>query len=165
MGQEFNVERDRNYVRFDWPNPVTSNGFFQWVWRLIQLRRRYPGLKLRGYNPADAGQFVWIIGPWLAANRGGGRKVIGWRAHPNQFARDALVVMLNFENYDVPVDVDFGIPGIWVKLADVDRVNDIPPNGLNSAGDPTAIRTNDGSFHGFTLPSSSGFIYKWESPL
>jgi hypothetical protein len=90
MGQEFNVERDRNYVRFDWPNPVTSNGFFQWVWRLIQLRRRYPGLKLRGYNPADAGQFVWIIGPWLAANRGGGRKVIGWRAHPNQFARDAL---------------------------------------------------------------------------
>ncbi|GIK41585.1 MAG: hypothetical protein BroJett011_54180 [Chloroflexota bacterium] len=164
MGQEFNTERPRNIVTVNWPKNLDQHGFFQWASRLIQLRQRYPGLKLRGYNPAEGGQFVWIIGPWLAPNRGGGRKVIGWRAHPNQLAHDTLVVMLNFENYEVQVDVDFGSPGLWVKLADIDQVNDIPPNGTNSSQDPTAIRTNDGNFGGFTLPSSSGFIYKWEAP-
>lgn len=41
------------------------------------------------------------------------------------------------------------------------------PTSLKQHGffqqDPTAIRTNDGNFGGFTLPSSSGFIYKWEA--
>lgn len=164
MGQEFNTERPRNIVTVNWPEDLGQHGFFQWAYRLIQLRRRYPGLKLRGYNPAEAGQFVWIIGPWMAESRGGGRKAVGWRVHPNQYAHDAIVVMLNFENHPIQVDVDFGIPGIWIKLADVNRVNDIPPVGTNSSQDSTAIRTNDGNFGGFTLPSSSGFIYKWEAP-
>jgi hypothetical protein len=62
------------------------------------------------------------------------------------------------------VDVDFGIPGKWVKLADIDQVNDIPPLGNNSANSPTTVDTADGHFAGFDLPSSSGFIYKWEAP-
>jgi hypothetical protein len=132
------------------------------VSRLTQLRRRYPGLKLHGYNPADARQFTWIIAPWLTENRGGGRKVLGWRASPTSFAYDTLVVLLNFENHDVQIDVDFGLSGAWVKLADIEQVNDIPPNGTNSAQTDTVVRTNDGNFGGFTLPSSSGFIYKWE---
>jgi hypothetical protein len=131
--------------------------------RLIRLRRRYPGLKLRGYNPAATGQFAWILGPWMAPNRGGGRKVIGWRSRPNGFAHEALIVALNFEGSDVQVDLDLGISGTWVKLADIDRVNDIAPEGSNSPTDPTALRTDDGTFAGFTLPNSSGFIYKWES--
>jgi len=164
MGQEFNVERGRNYVSFSWPSSLTDHGFYQWVSRLTQLRRRYPGLKLYGDNPADAGQFAWIIAPWLAGNRGGGRKVLGWRVRPTPFAHDTLVVLLNFDNHDVQVDIDFGLPGVWVKLADIEQVNDIPPNGTNSAQTETAALTNDGNFGGFTLPRSSGFIYKWEAP-
>ncbi|MCW5976423.1 MAG: hypothetical protein KIT09_00020 [Bryobacteraceae bacterium] len=63
------------------------------------------------------------------------------------------------------VNLELGIPGVWVKLADIDAVNDIAPEGTNSAGDATAFHSNDGRFAGFALPSSSGFIYKWESPL
>jgi hypothetical protein len=70
---------------------------------------------------------------------------------------------MNFEGFDVQVDLDLGVPGVWVKLADVDRVNDIAPDGTNSASDSTALRTNDGTFGGFVLPSSSGFVYKWAS--
>jgi hypothetical protein len=28
--------------------------------------------------------------------------------------------------------------------------------------DPTALHSNDGRFGAFELPSSSGFLYKWE---
>src|SRR5690606_37331283 len=164
MGQEFNNEQVRNIVTVEWPADLEAFGFFQWARRLIALRRRYPGLRLFGYDPTGAGQFTWLLGPWLAWNRGGRRRVVGWRARPNEQPHDTLVVMLNFEPYPVEVDVDFGIPGVWVKLADIDRMNDIPPHGSNSAGDPTAIHTRDGSFDGFVLPDSSGFIYKWEAP-
>jgi 1,4-alpha-glucan branching enzyme len=164
MGQEFNVDRPRNLVTVEWPADLERHGYFQWAHRLIRLRRRYPGLKLSGYNPAGTGQFTFVIAPWLAGARGGGKRLIGWRARPNADPRDALVVMLNFENHNVQVDVDFGIPGAWVKLADIDFVNDIPPEGTNGAGHPAALRTNDGNFSGFVLPSSSGFVYKWEAP-
>jgi pullulanase/glycogen debranching enzyme len=163
MGQEFNNEQVRNVITVAWPHDLEAHGFFQWARRLIKLRRRYPGLRLSGYSPAETGQFAWILAPWMPANRGGGQKVIGWRARPNEFAHDTLVVMLNFEGYEVHVDVEFGISGVWVKLADIDHVNDLAPQGTNSANDPSAIRTHDGGFSGFTLPSSSGFIYKWET--
>jgi hypothetical protein len=162
MGQEFNNEQVRNVITVEWPDNLDEFGFFQWTRRLIELRRRYPGLKLHGYDPAAAGQFTWTLGPWLGPNRGGGKKVVGWRSRPSEFAHDALMVMLNFEGFDVRVDVDFGMPGAWVKLADMDQVNDIPPNGNNSASDPSAIHTGDGTFRGFVLPSSSGYVYKWE---
>src|SRR5262249_51413223 len=158
MGQEFNVERPRNLVTVKWPEDLETNGYFQWAHRLVHLRARYPGLKLFGFNPAEIGQFRFVVAPWLAANRGGGRKVIGWQSRPNGFAHDTLLVMLNFENVGVQVDVEFGIPGVWVKLADIDFVNDIGPEGTNSATNPTALQTNDGNFGGFDLPSSSGFI-------
>ena len=164
MGQEFNVERPRNLVTVQWPTDLDGHGYFQWAHRLIRLRKRYPGLKLFGYNPAGSGQFRFVVAPWLADNRGGGKKVIGWQSRPNDAAHDALLVMLNFENHDVPVDAAFGIPGVWVKLADIDFVNDIGPEGANSASHPTVLRTNDGNYAGFVLPSSSGFIYKWEAP-
>jgi hypothetical protein len=50
-----------------------------------------------------------------------------------------------------------------VKLADLDRVEDVAPVGTNSTADPTALHTDDGRFGAFDLPSSSGFLYKWES--
>jgi 1,4-alpha-glucan branching enzyme len=165
MGQEFNVVRDRNTIHFNWPVSVDEHGFYQWARRLIHLRKRYPGLKLAGDDPARAGQFNWILAPWLAKDQGEGQRVIGWRSRPNQFAHDALVVLMNFENHDVKVNLDFGIPGIWVKLADIDQVNDIPPEGNNSALEATAVRTLDGQLSDFWLPSSSAFIYKWETPL
>jgi len=165
MGQEFNTERPRNIVTVNWPENLEQHGFFQWASRLIQLRKRYPGLRLQGYNPAEEGEFTWIVAPWLAPERGGGRIVIGWRAMPNGSQNEAMVVLLNFENVEVEVDVDFGLPGVWVRLADIDEVNDLPPVGDNSAENPAAIRTEDGRVEGFVLPDSSGFIYKWQAPL
>lgn len=162
MGQEFNPERPRNLVSFAWPSSLDEQPFFQWCSRLVHLRRRYPGLRLRGYDPEEAGRFRWILGPWLGAAEGGGKRVIGWRSQPNSEATDTLVILLNFENHDVPVDLDLGLAGTWVKLADIDNVNDIPPVGNNSGNDSTALHSDDGRFRSFTLPSSSGFIYKFE---
>jgi 1,4-alpha-glucan branching enzyme len=164
MGQEFGVDRERNVVTVEWPGDLHAHGFFQWASRLLQLRRRYPGLKMRGYDPAGDGRFSWILGPWMDAAHGGGRRVVGWRARPNAAPYDALVVMLNFEGFEQRVDVEFGMPGVWVKLADIEWTNDIAPAGTNSAADSTAVRTADGRFASFLLPSSSGFIYKWEAP-
>lgn len=159
MGQEFNVDRPRNRVQFTWPDDLSRHQFYQWVKGLIHLRRRYPGLRMAGSNLAEEGKFQFIIGPWL--EQGKGRSVIGWRVNPSGEPWEQMVVLFNFEPYDVTVDIDFGTPGKWVKLADIDRVNDIAPVGTNSVQDPATIDTL-GSFKGFTLPSSSGFVYKWE---
>jgi 1,4-alpha-glucan branching enzyme len=163
MGEELNQEQERNIVTVHWPDDFDHHGFYQWGRRLIHLRRRYPGLKLRGYNPAETGQFTFIVAPWLDNPHGGSQRAIGWRSRVNAFADEALVVLLNFENHDVTVDLELGIPGVWVKLADIDFVNDIPPEGSNGAGNSTALHTNDGRFGGFLMPSSSGFVYKWEA--
>ncbi len=163
MGQELGVERERNFVTVAWPQDLDGVGFYQWARRLIGLRKRYPGLRPRGDDPAGAGQFSWVVAPWLAGNRGGGRRVVGWRTRVSPMAHEATVVLLNFEGFAVTVDVAFGLPGRWVKLGDIDFVNDLPPSGTNAADDPTALRTDDGNFGGFVLPGSGGFIYKWES--
>ncbi|MBX3083528.1 MAG: 1,4-alpha-glucan branching protein [Anaerolineae bacterium] len=165
MGQEFGVERARNHVYFDFPANLDEHGFFQWASRLIRLRRRYPGLKLNGYNPIEEGEFTWSLGPRLGERQGNGQRVIGWRATPSNQAFDVLVVLLNLENHAVEVDVDFGKPGTWVRLASIDAVNDIAPEGTNSADDPQALRLDDGIARGFVLPDSSGFIYKLERPV
>jgi 1,4-alpha-glucan branching enzyme len=164
MGQEFNVERPAKIVSFTWPDPPASSGFFEWVKRLFHLRRRYPGLRLSGFDPAAEGRFTWVLGSWMDERHGGGRAVVGWRSRPSGHAFDTLVVLLNFEGFDVSVDVPLGLPGVWVKLADVDAVSDVPPAGTNSRRDPTALVTADGNYAGFTLPSSSAFVYKWEAP-
>lgn len=162
MGQEFNVQRPRNIATVEWPEDIEENGFYNWANRLIQLRKRYPGLKLEGYDPAAEGKFDWVAGPWMDGAHGGGRKVVGWRSKPNGVAHDCMLVLVNFENQDVTLDVDLGLPGRWVKLADMDTVNDIPPFGSNNAEDPSTLESRDGRFHGFTLPSSSGYVYKWQ---
>ena len=163
MGQEFNSDAEGGTVSVDWPGDLTEEGFYQWASRLIKLRRRYPGLKICGYNPAEEGTFHWILGPWMDHSKGGGGKILGWRATPHDQAYDTLVIMLNFENHDVMVDVDLGIPGNWIKLADIDQVDDLPPFGTNSEQRDTTLTSIDGRFCGFVLPGSSGFIYKWEA--
>ena len=164
MGQEFNVERDRNIVSFQWPpGGPENNGFYRWARRLIHLRRRYPALRIAGYDPAGDGRFTWILGPWMDPAHGGGHKVLGWRLRPGSSAHDVMVVLLNFEPFTVRVDVELGLAGSWVKLADLDSVDDIPPGGTNSTADPGTLHSNDGRFGAFELPSSSAFLYKWES--
>ncbi len=162
MGQEFNIDRPRNQIQFTWPDDLSRHQFYQWVKGLIHLRRRYPALKISGANLAEEGKFQFILGPWL--EQGKGRSVIGWRVKPNGDPWEQIVVLFNFEPYDVSVGIDFGSSGKWVKLADIDRVNDIPPFGANDLQEPATIETS-GYFENFTLPSSSGFVYKWESEI
>ena len=66
--------------------------------------------------------------------------------------------MLAYSAQDLILEPFAGIPGVWVKLADIDFVNDIPPEGTNGAGHPTALRTNDGNFGGFVLPIAFGAL-------
>jgi 1,4-alpha-glucan branching enzyme len=165
MGQEFGTERSRNHVYFGFPANLDENGYFQWASRLIRLRKRYPGLKLNGYNPIEEGEFTWLIGPWMAEDQGKGQRVLGWQSRPNGNDFDRLVVILNFENHAVEVDINFGLPGKWVRLASIDAVNDIAPEGSNNAGDETALHLNNGIAQNFVIPDSAGFIYKWEQPL
>jgi len=165
MGQEFNVERPRNVVTVDWPPKLNENGYYQWAHRLIQLRRRYPAMRIDGYNPIAEHHFDWVAAPWLDSQHGGGEKVIGWWAQPNGLAHERVLVMMNFENHEVNLDVEFGVPGKWIKLADVDSVDDLPPFGSNGVAKETTVESQDGHFSGFRLPSSSGFIYKWESAI
>jgi 1,4-alpha-glucan branching enzyme len=164
MGQEFNLVQPRNIVTVNWPQRLDDSAFFRWTSRLVHLRRRYPGLRLTGYDPAGDGRHAWILGPWMDQRHGGGRAVVGWRARPNDRLEDTLVALLNLAPYDLEVDLELGLPGIWVKLADIDTVEDIAPAGTNSADAATALHSRDGRFTAFVLPSSSGFIYKWEAP-
>lgn len=160
MGQEFGTDRPRNLVLFDWPNNPKENPFFAWTRRLFSLRRRYPGLRVFGYHPEQDGTFQWMLGPWMDDAHGKNRNVIGWRTSQQQPAED-FAVFFNFDPHPVQVDLDLGKPGVWLKLADIDQINDVPPEGLNTLDDPTALHTRDGSFNGFLLPGSSGFVYRW----
>jgi len=163
MGQEFGIERERNRIKVAWENDSEQSGnFYDWTCGLINLRKRYRGLRLSGYNPIDDGKFTWVIAPWLEGERGGQKRVIGWRVNDTGPAFERLLVMLNFENHDVPVKVDFHTPGRWVKLADIENINDIPPAGNRSPEDPATIITGDGLVTDFILPPASAFIYKYE---
>jgi 1,4-alpha-glucan branching enzyme len=158
MGQEFGVYRERNRVQFEWPRDLAGHTFFQWAKGVIRLRRRLPGLRMAGSDFVGEGRLSFIIGPWLDDGRD--RKVIGWRANPTLEPKEHLVVMLNFEPCDISVGVHFGLPGKWLKLADIDRINEPFINGADCPDDSSVIRT-DGYFPDFVLPSSSGFVYKW----
>lgn len=165
MGQEFNLDQPRNVVTVDWPADPDQHAFFRWTSAMVHLRRRYPGMRLSGYDPAGAGELAWILGPWMDDRHGGGLPAVGWRSRPSQSASDTLVVLLNFAPHDVTAELELGLPGRWVKLADIDNVDDIPPVGTNSAATGTALVSVDGRYSRFVLPSSSGFIYKWEAAL
>ncbi len=165
MGQEFGVERERNYVYYDRPEKPEEHGFFQWATGMIHLRRRYPGLKLHGYDPIADQQFEWILGPWLDDRHGAGKQIIGWRSMPTEDEFDRLIVVFNFENYPVEIDLELGYPGIWVRLATIDLVTDIPPQGPASVDDDDALHVSDEPrLPGFVLPDSSLFVYKWQAP-
>ncbi|WP_347488183.1 alpha-amylase family glycosyl hydrolase [Desulfoscipio sp. XC116] len=160
MGQEFGIERERNRIKVPWAGYTEENNrYYQWSKGLINLRKRYEALKLSGYDPIKEGQFTWLIGPWLEENKGGRQRVIGWRVNKNSVPGEQMLIMLNFEGHDVPVDVDF-TPGQWVKLADINHVNDLAPSGSKNPRDPDSITINHGPFKNFILPPYSGFIYR-----
>jgi 1,4-alpha-glucan branching enzyme len=160
MGQEYGIERERNIIDVNWAKHAPTCHFYNWTRRLIRLRSRYESLRLSGYNPADEGLFTWVLGPWMGPNKGGGHRIIGWRLFDRGDPQQRLLVMLNFEGEAVPVEVDFHIPGRWVKLADLDCVNDLPPDGSKLPGDPDSIDTPTGLFAPFILPGYSAFIYR-----
>lgn len=162
MGQEFGIERERNRIKVEWVKySEATNRFYNWTRGLIRLRKRYRGLKLSGYNPVEEGTFAWVLGPWLEERRGKGKRVIGWRVFDNGAPHERMLVMLNFEAHEVPVEVDFRTPGRWVKLADIENVNDLPPEGTKDPQDPDSILLDGGILPQFVLPPYSGFIYKY----
>jgi 1,4-alpha-glucan branching enzyme len=159
MGQEFGVERERNRIKVSWSgHNEESSHFYNWTRSLINLRKRYAALRLGGYNPADEGRFTWLVGPWMKENRGGQKRVAGWKVTGDN-PSEKLLILLNFENHAVPLEVDFD-PGRWVKLGDIDHINDLPPNGNKSPRDPDGIMAG-GAAQPFVLPPYSGFIYKY----
>jgi len=160
MGQEFGVERERNRIKVKWGKySKETNPFYQWSSSLINLRKRYDALRLSGYNPAEEGKFSWLLGPWMSDNQGGQQRVIGWKVN-NEKQTEKILVMLNFEGHDVPADVNFD-PGRWVKLGDIESINDIAPAGNKDPFDPDSIIAHEGTIN-FTLPPYSGFIYKYQ---
>lgn len=163
MGQEFGVDRPRNRIDLNWPEFLKESYYQKWTAGLISLRRRYKGLRVSGYNPVEEGKFHWLLGPWMEEKRGGGKRIIGWYTRPNESPWEQILVMLNFDPFEQKVEFEFPQPGYWVKLADIDRVEDIPPFGENSISSFTTIKA-EGKPQEFILPSSSAFIYKWESP-
>lgn len=165
MGQEFAAERERNTVFYKRPEKLEESGFFQWTAGMAGLRRRYPALKLFGYDPIGEGEFEWIAGPWLDGAHGGGQRVIGWRSKPNANKFDCMVILFNFENHPVEINLELGSAGVWVRLADIDAVTDIAPRGENSAASPNALQATEAVFPKFTLPDSSLFVYKWEAEI
>lgn len=97
-----------------------------------------------------------------------------------------VLVMLNFENYEVPVDLELEDPGPWFKLADMDKVAMVWGEGgdgraagenkgkgglagladkIDQAGQAETIGPGDyfmapqGRRENFILPPYSGFIY------
>jgi hypothetical protein len=154
MGQEFNSEQPRNVVTVGWPPDPAADPFFIWAAGVVSLRRDNPGLRMDGYNPAGDGRFTWILGPWMDGSHGGGHAILGWRARPDGNPQHDLVALVNFEPYDIPVDLELGRAGTWRKLADIDQVTD-------GSDDATALDSRDGRFTRFTLPSSSGFVYRF----
>lgn len=162
MGQEYGIERERNRIDVNWVKYPETHKFYHWTRGLLKLRRELGSLKLSGYDPIAEGKFTWVLGPWLEEKKGGGQRLIGWRAvnggNAEQQAAEKIIVMFNFEGHDVPVDVDFGT-GRWRKLADMESVAD-----FSTIGHPEPLETDlftAGTFHDFILPPYSGFIYKW----
>lgn len=163
MGQEFGIERERNRIKVPWDQySKETSRFYNWTKGLINLRKRYEVLKLSSYDPIADGLFNWVIGPWMGDKRGGQKRVIGWRVNNNRQPGEQMLVMINFEGQDIPVELDFNTPGRWVKLADIENVNDLAPVGNKDPQDPDSIITNDGFMDNFVLPPYSGFIYKYE---
>ena len=92
--------------------------------------------------------------------------MIGWRTGDQGAPEERLLIMLNFEGFDVPVDVSFNFAGRWVKLADIESVNENWLTSRTSAAGPGgenghSILKTDGEFKQFVLPPYSGFIYKY----
>jgi 1,4-alpha-glucan branching enzyme len=162
MGQEYGIERERNRIDVNWVKFPETHDFYYWTRGLLKLRRELGSLKLSGYDPIAEGKFTWVLGPWLEEKKGGGQRVIGWRAvngsAAEQQAAEKIIVMFNFEDQDVPVDIDFGFPGKWQKLVDIENVANFPAEGRS---EPETDIVTEGVFHNFILPSYSGFIYKW----
>lgn len=159
MGQEFGIDRARNIGSLEFPQDLDTHPFFLWASALMRLRRRYDGLRLFGYNPIEEGTFEWIAAPWLDERHGGGKRVIGWRAMPKDNMEDAIIVLLNFENHDIEIDLELGAPGAWIRLADIDVVNDVEPEGSASPDDISTLHEDDARLTGFIIPDTAGFIY------
>jgi hypothetical protein len=115
-------------------------------------------------RPAAAGQFEWILGPWLDESHGGGRRTVGWRAHPNDRPTDTLAVLLNFEASTYRSTWNSAGRGSGSSWPTSTGSPTCPPDGTSDPNDPTALHSTDGRFASFTLPSSSSFIYKWTTP-
>ena len=163
MGQEFNVQRDRNLGDFTWPpgrvREVTVSTAGRAGSRAAPALPYAAGRRLR---PRGDGRFAWTLGPWMDQAHGGGRKVVGWRLRPTGFAYDAMVALLNFEPVPVLVDLELGLAVAGSSSPTSTPSTTSPRSAPTRRLDPTALHSGDGRFTGFALPSSSGFLYKWE---
>ncbi len=161
MGQEFGIERERNRIDVNWVKKSKNvDRFFRWARDLIRIRNQHDALKQCGYNPIVEGTFSWMLGPWMEKNKGGGKRVIGWKAHSDSKFPERLAVMMNFEGHDIAVDLNLEKEGCWFKLVDIDRVTPLTDCEKNNPWNN--LYSGDGTFKHFVLPPYSGFIYKYQ---
>ncbi|NUP99639.1 MAG: 1,4-alpha-glucan branching protein, partial [Armatimonadetes bacterium] len=114
--------------------------------------------------PEAEGTFAWLAGPWLESSACDAPNVVGWAAMPSDDPASHLVVLLNLEAREVSLELRFPRPGLWLRLADLERVEDIPPHGTNGPDDPLALRVTDEPLRDHRLPPLSGQVYKFHGP-
>jgi hypothetical protein len=148
MGEEFFDTKLARHMRMAWPEVsaggtlnamLDANEAFKWTSGLLKLRRRYPGLRMSGDNPALGDRFSFILGRWMGPRQGGGNQVLGWRARAERSGGRRPGGADELPGVPVEVDLDLGIPGRWVRLAYIDEITGPPPEprpGARAFDDP-----------------------------
>lgn len=163
MGQEFGIERERNRIKVPWNMAGEgTDRFYQWTCGLINLRKKYEELRISGYNPSDDGLFSWVVAPWLKEDKGGEKRVVGWRVKKSGDAQEGIMVLLNFEGHDVPLNTDFIGQERLIKLADIENIYDLSASSVNDEDQNREPEIQEERPEEFVLPPYGAFIYRFE---
>jgi hypothetical protein len=84
------------------------------------------GVLSDGQRHAPVDMRLYLPKAWIGDPAGCEQAGIPPKAHPDLES-------------DQGIDLEFGRPSVWVKLADIETVADIPPAGANSPGSGSCV--------------------------